>query len=37
MVHIGLLHDGKKLASIGGQGFHVAALSLGVKGVKGQG
>ena len=36
-VHVRLVHLAEELAGIGGQRFHVAALSLGVEGVKGQG
>ena len=33
-VHIGLVHQLQKLARVGGQAFHIAALPFGVKGVK---
>ena len=37
IVHIRLVHPPQKLAGVGGQGLHIAALPLGVDGVKGQG
>ena len=36
-VHVGLVHLPEELARVGGQGFHVAALSLGENRVKGEG
>ncbi len=35
-IHIGLAHEGEKLAGIGREAFHIAALTLGVEGVEGQ-
>lgn len=37
LVHLRLVHLGQELAGVGGQGFHVAPLALGVDDVKGQG
>ena len=36
VVHVRLVHLPQKLPGIGGQGFHISPLSLGVDGVKGQ-
>ena len=36
IVHVGLLHLAQEHTGVGGQRLHVAALSLGVNGVKGQ-
>ena len=36
MVHIRLFHHRQKLARVGGEGLHVAALPLGVDGIEGQ-
>ena len=37
MFHVRLFHHGQKLARVGRQRFHIAALTLGVEGVEGQG
>ena len=37
VVHIGLFHHRQELPGIGGQGFHVAPLALGVEGIESQG
>ena len=37
VVDVGLLHEAKELASVGGEGLDVAALTLGVDGVEGEG
>jgi len=37
MLHVGLLHLAQKLARVGGEAFHVAALALGVDGIEGEG
>ena len=37
MIHIGFFHHGQELPGVGGQGFHIAALAVGVDGVEGQG
>src|SRR6185437_1436699 len=36
-IHVGALHLIEKLARVGGKGFHVAALSLGIEGIEGEG
>ena len=35
-VHVGLFHELQELPRVGRQGFHIAPLALGVKGVEGQ-
>ena len=35
-VHVGLFHLAQEHPGVGGQGFHIAALTLGVNGVEGQ-
>ena len=37
VVHVRLLHLAQEHAGVGGEGLHIAALALGVDGVKGQG
>ncbi len=37
VVHIWLLHLAQELPGIGGERFHIAALPLGIDGIKGQG
>ena len=37
VVHIRLFHEAEELAGVGGEGLNVAALTLGVDGVKGEG
>ncbi|OPZ67560.1 MAG: hypothetical protein BWY83_02580 [bacterium ADurb.Bin478] len=37
IVHIRFFHQPEKLAGIGGQGFHIAALALGIERIEGQG
>ena len=34
MINIGLFHHRQELAGIGGEGFHIASLSLGVQSIK---
>ena len=36
VVHIGLVHTAQELAGVGGEGFHIAPLPLGIDGVKGK-
>ena len=36
VIHLRFVHLTEKLARVGGKAFHVAALALGVNGVKGQ-
>ena len=35
-IHIGLVHQLQKLAGVGGQALHIAALALGIQRVKGE-
>ena len=37
IVHVGLVHLAQEHAGIGAQAFHIAALSLGIDGIEGQG
>ena len=37
VVHVGLLHLAQKHSGVGGQGFHIPPLALGVQGLEGQG